>query len=114
MVFWKKNLFHLPSNSAGKQFVGELTKLIDCWVFDSTSSTTALKSLMLLPNLLLQKSSNKTSNTINKEHLSRRLELWKEGKINALLSKYIAIKVWKLATPIIENLNTSAKLLHIP
>ena len=57
----------------------ELTKLIDCWVSDSPSSTVALKSLMLLPNLLLQKSSN----DINKEHLSRRLDLWKEGKVNA-------------------------------
>ena len=28
MVFWKKNLFRLPSNSAGKRFVDELTKLI--------------------------------------------------------------------------------------
>ena len=32
MVFWKKNLFRLPSNSAGKQFVYELTKLIYCWL----------------------------------------------------------------------------------
>ena len=59
MDFWKKNLFRLPSNSAGKQFVNELTKLIDCWMFKSLSSTTALKSLMLPPNLLLQKSSIK-------------------------------------------------------
>ena len=59
---------------------------------DSPSSTTALKSLMLLPNLLLQKSSNKSSNTINKEHLSRRLELWKEGKVNALLCESVAIQ----------------------
>ena len=48
MVFWKNNLFHLPSNSAAKQFADELTKLTDCWMSDSPSSTTALKSLMLL------------------------------------------------------------------
>ena len=57
---------------------------------DSPSSTTALKSLMFLPNLLLQKSVSKTSNTINKRHLSRRLELWTEG--NALLSESIVIQ----------------------
>ena len=47
MVFWKKNLFRLSSNSSGKKFVDELTKLIDCWVSDSPSSTTALKNLKL-------------------------------------------------------------------
>ena len=36
---------------------GWTPKLIDCCVSDSPSSTTALKSLMLLPNLILKKSS---------------------------------------------------------
>ena len=30
MIFWKKNIFRLPLNYAGKQIVDELTKLIDC------------------------------------------------------------------------------------
>ena len=47
---------------------------------------------MLLPNLSLQKFSDEASNTINKEHLSRRLELWTEGKVNALLSEFVAIQ----------------------
>ena len=34
MVLWKKSLFHLSSNSAGKEFVDELAKLINCWVSD--------------------------------------------------------------------------------
>ena len=116
MVFWKKNNFRRLPNSAGKLFVDELTKLIDCWVSDSPSSTTALKSLILPPNLLLQKHLNKASNTISKEHLSIRLELWNWGKVNALLSEYTAIQD-RLETSNsnnkIQNLNTSAKLLHI-
>ena len=83
---------------------------------DSPSSTTALKSLILPPNLLLQKHLNKASNTISKEHLSIRLELWNWGKVNALLSEYIAIQD-RLETSNsnnkIQNLNTSAKLLDI-
>ena len=59
MAFWKINLFHLPSNSEGKRFVDELTEVIDCWLSDSPSRTFPLKRCMLLPNLLLQKSSNK-------------------------------------------------------
>ena len=111
-----KNIFRLPSNNAGKQFVDELTKLIDCWVCNSPSSTTALKSLMLLPNVLLQKYSNKSSNTINKEHLSIRLEFCKKGKVNALLSECLAIQN-RLKTSNsnnkIQNLNKSAKPLYI-
>ena len=30
MVFWKKNNFRRLPNNAGKLFVDELTKLIDC------------------------------------------------------------------------------------
>ena len=70
----------------------------------------------------MQKSSGKASNTINKEHLPRRLELWNEAKLNALLKVsllwhkvYYHKKDWKLATQTIENPNTSSstKLLHI-
>ena len=40
MVFWKKNLFRVPSNSVNKQFVDEQTNLIiDCGVSNSPSST---------------------------------------------------------------------------
>ena len=59
MAFWKIKLFHLPSNSEGKRFVDELTEVIDCWLSDSPSRTFPLKRCMLLPNLPLQKSSNK-------------------------------------------------------
>ena len=47
---------------------------------------------MLLPNCLLQKCSNKASNTISKDHLSGILELWKKGKEDVLLSECIAIE----------------------
>ena len=90
--FLEINLFNLSSNSAGKQFVDELTKLTDCWVSDSPLSSTALKILVLLLNLLLQKSSNKASNTINKDHFSKRLKIWKEEKVNALSSECVTVQ----------------------
>ena len=31
IVFWRKNLFKLPSGSAGKRYITEVTHLIDCW-----------------------------------------------------------------------------------
>ena len=51
----KKNVFQLPPNKVGKQFIDKITCLIDNWPFDSTSKSIAIKSVMLLPNLLLQK-----------------------------------------------------------
>ena len=72
-----------------KQFVDKLTKLIDCC------------SIM-------------ASNTIKKEHLSRKLEILKQEKVNILLTKCEQYRQdWKVATQTIENQNTSVKLLYI-
>ena len=75
MVFWIKNFFRFQSNKAGKKFVDKITSLIDAWSFDSPSKNIAIKSVMLLPNLLLQKFSPKPSRDINKDKIERRLKL---------------------------------------
>ena len=50
IFFWKKNFLGLSSNNVGKHFLNQFTKLMDCWVFDSLSSSTALESLLLQQN----------------------------------------------------------------
>ena len=48
IVFWKKNLFKLPSGAAGKQFIVEMTRLITMWVEDSQPlCDVALRLLMV-------------------------------------------------------------------
>ena len=100
MVFGRKLIFQLPSNREGKQFVNEITSLIDAWSFDSASKIIAIKNVMVLPNLILQKSSTKASNEINKACMERRFKLWKDGNVKDLLSVIT-----------IEVKNTLARLL---
>ena len=59
-VYWRRNLFLLPSGIAGKQFIEECTRLINDWANNAPLKPIALKALMIMPSLLLQKVS-KTS-----------------------------------------------------
>ena len=65
IVYWKKNLFLLPSGHAGKQFVKELTRIINTWTNDSPLRIIAMKAIHVMPALLLQKPSKKSK---SKEH----------------------------------------------
>ena len=61
IVFWRMNLFDLPNSAAGKSFVRESTRLIENWTDMSEISGIALKALMVMPALLLQKPTRKSS-----------------------------------------------------
>ena len=58
IVYWKKNLFLLPSGRAAKQFIEETTKLMNEWSHDSPLKDIAFKA-MIMPSLQLQKPSQK-------------------------------------------------------
>ena len=38
VVFWRKNLFLLPSGKAGRKFIGEASRLMSEWLHDSPIS----------------------------------------------------------------------------
>ena len=78
MVYFRRNLFKIPTSKAGKDFIEELV----FWLrqFNSTTklSGIALKVYMVLPTLLLQKPSARSK---AKDHssalaLGRRLKSW--------------------------------------
>ena len=48
-------LFLLPAGAAGKVFTEEMLRLIKSWTYKSDLETIALKALMIMPGLLLQK-----------------------------------------------------------
>ena len=56
VVRWKRNLFKVPSGKAGASFVKELTCLFKAYTEASALESVALKAVMILPHLLLQKS----------------------------------------------------------
>ena len=56
IVYWRRNVFKLPSGAAAKKFFSETTKWIDFWKLDGTDyKDIALKVIMIMPALLLQK-----------------------------------------------------------
>ena len=54
---WRKSLFLLPSGSRDKSFIEEMKRLVNSLTFRSEQDTTVMKALMVLPTLLLQKTS---------------------------------------------------------
>ena len=60
IVFWKKNLFMLPTGAAAKKYTAETIKLMNGWTNNSPLKDIAFTAIHVMPSLLLQKSS-KTS-----------------------------------------------------
>ena len=85
MSKWKKNTFTLPKSKSGKDFISEMTKLIEEWNSNSPRKGFVLKVLMIMPNPLLQQTTFKAKAKTNKETLDRRMNLWKENKIEELV-----------------------------
>ena len=85
IVYWKKVLFLLPTGAAGKGFIEEMIRLVNSWTYKSDLETIALKALMILPGLLLQKTSLNSKSKENSETLKRRLLLWKNGQLDQLM-----------------------------
>ena len=56
IVLWRKNVFKLPTGGAGKKLIAETTSLINMWNSESMEmKDVALKAVMVMPVLLLQK-----------------------------------------------------------
>ena len=56
IIYWRKNIFMVPSGGGGKKFIKEITRLINLWTNNSPLENIALKAIHVMPALLLQKS----------------------------------------------------------
>ena len=74
---WRRNVFNVPSGRLGKEYVMEMTKLIEAWSNKLENSSVALYGLMIMPKLLLQKPTYNVKAKVIKEVMERRL---KNGK----------------------------------
>ena len=63
--YYYNYIFNVPSGRAGKSFIEELTFWIKQFNSDSDLNSVALKAFMVLPTLILQKSS---ATSKSKEH----------------------------------------------
>ena len=86
-IFWKKNLFFLPSGKNAKLFINELSYWLDQFNRDTNLHRIALKVFMILPNLLLQKPSKQSKAKEHNVKLGERLQLWKDGDIKSLVNE---------------------------
>ena len=82
-----------------------MTRLINSWTFRSEQDTIAMKTLMVFPNLLLQKTSFTSKSKDNVKTLKRRLNQWKDGKREKLLAEGKAIqkRLFKGSVKKVEN-----------
>ena len=87
IAYWKSNLFKLPSGAAGKNYIRETTRLMKEWSSKSILKDIAWKSIMIMPSLLLQKSSHQNKAKNDSVHLNRRLLIWAKGDILELLKE---------------------------
>ena len=85
IVYWRKNIFMLPTGAAGKAYIQELTRLINAWTYNSPVGIIAIKAVHLMPSLLLQKPSKRSKSKDHVKALERRLDLWKKGEIESLV-----------------------------
>ena len=84
---WRKNVFKLPSGHAGKLFTSALARLYDAYGSRSPLESIALKAVSIVTPLLLQQPAGKPTYRENVNHLTRRLKLWDEGNIDALIKE---------------------------
>ena len=114
IVFWKKNLFMLPTGSIGKRYVREISRLMNAWQEDSPLKNIAFKAIHIMPNMLLQKPSKKFKAKDHTEALKRRLELWEQGNIEELFMEAKAIqKQLKSGNAKADIMSTSKRFCRI-
>ena len=83
-VTWKRNLFKIPTGNTGKGFINLLTE----WISNFNKSTSfqglAMKIVMILPNLMLQKPSATSKAKNHSKSLEGSLRKWNDGKIEEI------------------------------
>ena len=84
-VHWHRNLFKIPSGKADKAFVAEMARLLHAYAEASTLETVALKCIMTMPALLLQKAHQSSKAMDHVICLERRMKAWYDSDIEQLL-----------------------------
>ena len=76
IVHWKKNLFMLPTGRAGKDYIDEITQLLNVWIQDAR-----IQAIMVMSSLILQKPSRNSKAKDHSEAIRRKMILWQSGDL---------------------------------
>ena len=85
IVHYKSNLFGIPRGRAGTLFVQEITRLLEAYNHATAMECVAMKAIMVLPALMLQRPYPKAKAKTCSETLGGRLKKWQDGDIDQLL-----------------------------
>ena len=87
IIGWSKNLFLLPKGKAGRDFITELTRLINLFVNSTKWERFGLSLVHIFMPVMLQKPSAKSKARDHYRYLSQRLEKWKNGDLEVLMDE---------------------------
>ena len=97
----------VPRCKAGKEFINEITRLLNACVDNSSLKDIAFETIMGLPCWLLQKPSKKSKTEDHCAALQRRLTLWHDRNVLELLKKSATIE------GTLKSVNTRNKICEI-
>ena len=92
VIHWRRNLFNVPYGAAGADFIDEVSALLRGFADGNRLRAIAWKALCVACHVLLQKPHASCSSAAFSQHLSRRLLLWKAGKVSDLLEESMCIQ----------------------
>jgi hypothetical protein len=87
IVGWSKNLFLLPRGKAGKDFIVELTRLINIFVNKAPHERLSLCLVHVFMPIMLQKPSAKSKARDHSKYLAQRLIKWTNGELGGLMAE---------------------------
>ena len=87
IAHWRRNLFLVPSERVGKEFIMELRRLWRAHATASAMEAIALRAAAVMCVPLLQKPHEKSKTRDHVSYLERRLKLWTKGDIKDLLAE---------------------------
>ena len=82
----------IPRGKARKTLIAEMTHLIRLFNSSRRWESVAIHMLQVLLPLIFQKPSLKSKNREHVKYLNKRMEWWKHGKIDELISECEAIQ----------------------
>ena len=65
-----------PTGRVGKDYIDEITRLLNAWIQDSVMKHITLKVIMVMQSLILQKPSRNSKAKDHSETLWQRMILW--------------------------------------
>ena len=87
IVKWRKNIFLVPRGKVGTDLIKEIIRLLKLFINPTKWSRLALALLHIFLPLMLQKPSSKSKARDHVKYLEKRLKLWKEGDLKAILAE---------------------------